>query len=214
MKKLTFLVTALLILTACDQKGSTESTKERAKAEQEAGTDVNNNNLAKKAEKMEEDLRKRYRFFAAIDYNYEGRFMIGKNNYKLKITLVPTLRLVETGRVRTLEEIQDDFNNLMLIAKTAVWDADNNRGIDGCVFDKVSPGYVNGNIELASSICANSFSIKLTVPGTAKQDRALVARKLADALFDGTESVIEYLHVDVSSKYNPEGYSTLVKKTN
>jgi hypothetical protein len=210
MKKIITLMALSVILAACDQKGSTSDTKDRARAEGEAETEVNNNNTDRRALKMEADLQKRYRFYKGVSGDFESSFKIKETTYKGKITFSPTIHILESERVRTVEEIQDDLNNLFLNAQVYIWTED--FGIIGCVFERVRADINTGVIQLFSSECTNSLEIRLTTKNTKAKDRKDTSELLAQSLVSGAQESIEYLHAEVSSKHNPNGYEFIGKK--
>jgi hypothetical protein len=213
MKKITLLLIMCFGFSACDNTSSSDATKDRARAERGAETDIENENLAKKSKMMEEDLKRRYRFFSGVENHYEGKFLIGKDQYQLKMTLVPTLRIVNSDRVRTLEEIQDDLNNLAFTVQTATWYVKDNVGISGCVFEKSKPDLATGVLHLASETCPNRFIVTLTTLSTKSEDRLNTSAILARDLLNGNTDFADYLHVEASSKYNPQGWNALIKRT-
>ncbi len=210
--KIFCLLIIAIALSACDQKSSPDDAKERARAEEEAGNDVANENLANRAKKMEEDLRKRYRFYSGVSHDYFANFNIGNNKYKAKLTFTPTLHIVETDRVRALEEIQEDLNNLYLNAQVVIWSDPDTIGANGCVFEKNRPDITTGKIQLVSTECPNRFAMKLTVPNTPSNERDLTSKLLAEALLSGTQNKVDYIYSQVNSKFNPNSYEITFKR--
>ena len=205
-----FYVFAITILGCAEQ--SLDKYKERAQAEEEAGRDVENENLARRARAMELDLRKRYKFYTSISNDYQGQFKINKNSYMLRIIFLPTLHILETERVRSLEEIQDDLSNLFLNAEVRVWSEESNIGVNTCVFEKIKPDMNNGWVQLMSSSCSNRFLIKLTENNISLQNRNVTSANLARAILNNEQTTIDYLQVEASSRFNPNGYEVLLKQ--
>lgn len=209
--KALILVIALLGLAACDKPNS-DGTYNRAKAESEAGKDTQNKNQEEKARLMEQDLQRRYRFYKAVSENYSGEFKREKYSYVMKASFSPTFHVIDSGRVRTLEEIQDDLNNLFLNARVVITDKAGDLGIPPCVFEKVRPDIMNGVIQLVAPSCPNKYTIYLTTPTTPRQEVGQQSAILARALLDGVQTVVEHLFIDVSPGYIPDGYSVLMTK--
>ena len=209
--KTLLLILVAFVLSACD-KPSSDGTYERAKKESEAGKDAQNGNLAEKAQKMEDDLRRRYRFYSGVSKKYNGKFKIKENEYVMSVSMSPTIHVVDTGRVRTLEEIQDDLNNLFLIAEVKISDLEGSIGAPGCVFKDVKPDIMSGTVRLIDGGCGNTYTISVTVPGTSEDDRLTVSTMLAREMLDGTQIGANHLYIDVSSRLNPNGYGVLVEK--
>lgn len=198
-------------LAACDKKDSS-GTENHGKINREGELDAENRNLAERARLAEQDLRRRYRFYSGISNDFVGSFKINDNQYKMKMTFTPTLHVIDTDRVRTLEEIQYDLDNLYLNAQVVIWNEPNNIGTAGCVFEKVRPDIVSGELQLIANECPNRFVVTLTVPNTNKKDRKKMAKFLAQALLDGQESEIGHLHTEVHSKFNPNGYEAILQR--
>lgn len=209
MKKIFLVILLSLGFIACDKKSSTDGTYKRARAEEEAGND----NLARKAQLMEQDLRRRYRFYSGISHAYLAQFQINERQYRARMIFSPTRHIVDAGRTRTLEEIQDDLDNLFLNVKVSIWDEEGTIGTPGCTFEKMSPDIMTGKIELISSGCPLSYSLRLTTPDTTREQRNEVSRLLAEALRNGDEDKIDFIHVSSSSTYNPNGYEFLLERT-
>ena len=124
----------------------------------------------------------------------------------------PTIHVVDTNRVRTLEEIQDDLNNLFLIAEVKISDLEGSIGAPGCVFQRVKPDIMSGIVRLIDSGCGNTYMVSVTVPGTSEDDRLNVSTLLAREILNGTQDEAEHLYIEVSSRLNPNGYGVLTEK--
>jgi hypothetical protein len=209
--RLLLLFVFTLGLAACDKKDSS-GTESHGEKNRQGEIDADNRNLAERAKLAEADLRRRYRFYKGIANDYVGSFQINDNQYKMKMTFTPTLHVIDTDRVRTLEEIQYDLDNLYLNAQVVVWDVPNSIGTSGCVFEKVRPDITSGEVQLIANECPNRFVVTLTVPGTDKKDRRNVSKALADSLLEGTDTEVENLHSEVHSKFNPNGYEVVLTK--
>lgn len=201
--KFLMILTLGLSLVACDKTNS-DGTYTRAKAESEAQKDTQNKNVDERAQKMERDLQKRFRFYNGVSNNYHGFFKINKNTYQMKVELFPSIHIIESNRIRTIEEIQDDMNNLFLNAQVVIWDQSGSIGAKGCVFDKVKPDIMNGVIQLISNECPNRYIVYV---GTSKSSQSE-----AQALLEGRQISAPKLQVSVSSQYNAQGYSVLLNK--
>lgn len=209
-----YLIVILLALTAvaCD-KTSDDGTLDRARKESEAGKDIDNENLAQKARRMEADLRRRYRFYQAVSHTYEGRFQ-GSNGvtYAGRVSMTPTLHVEETDRVRELEEIQYDLNNLFLNVQVYLWRPSNGLGLMNCSFADIRPDTENGIIYLVSDNCKNTFTVHLTVRNTSERELDDVSRRLAQAIKEGTQSDIDRLSIKATSTVNPANYRFEVRR--
>ena len=205
---LTFLLLANGLLSGCAQQDENKY-KEKAQIEENAKTKADLDSLNARAKDMETDLRKRFRFYKGISYKFLGTFEINGNVYRLKMTFSPTFFVTETERVRTLEEIQEDLNNLYLSAQVVLWDEESVLGTSGCTFERVRPDLKTGKMNLISADCPLQLSLILTTPNSNSADRDSVGALLANALLSGGQDSVDHLHVEVNSKFNPNAYEVL-----
>ena len=161
-----YLLTALILggalVGGCENQGN-ERLKEKAQIEgretAEEETKAQNENLAQKSSEMEEDLKVRHRFYQAVKGNYEGTFKTEQGTFKIKLNLVPSLPPYTSDRVRQLDEIVADINNLYLNAQIVQWNPSNSLSAVGCRIENIRPDIVNGTIDIASENCANFYGL-------------------------------------------------------
>lgn len=161
MKARLLFLAAALTLAACDQKGSTDSTKERAGAEQEAARDVENRNLAAKAERMERDLAHRHFFYSALEGRYDGSVKVGNRTFAIRITLSKSLAPYAGDRVRQLSEIESELNNLFFHAQVIQWNPADPNTAFGCRVSQLRPDMTKGIVKIESAECTNRYEIYL-----------------------------------------------------
>ena len=183
---------------------SMDKYKERAEYAQEGANKAENKNIDERAHKMELDLQKRFRFYNGVSNNYVGLFKINGNDYQMRVEMFPSIHIIESDRIRTLEEIQDDMNNLHLNAQVVIWDKAGSIGAKGCVFTAVKPDIMNGVIQLSSTDCPNRYTIYV---GNNKSSQSQ-----ATALREGKQKTAQALQTTVSSQHNPNGYSVSLRK--
>lgn len=211
MKTLLILVFALT-LAACDKAGSTDGTKERATAQEEANKEVENRNLAEKSKKMEAELWKRYRFYVGVANEYTGDFKNKETNYKMKMTFNPTLSLIETDRVRNLSEIQEDINNLFLSAQVLI-SVPKDQDSFGCIFEQAKVDLVRGVIQLISNQCGNMYSIKFNDSSDLNSPHSdKVSQSIAHDLLEKKRIFVEFLSVEVRSRHTSKTFKVSLKK--
>lgn len=162
MKTIILILTAVFVLAACDQKSSTDSTKDRAAAEQEGANKVENDNLAKKAQKMESDLSDRHFFYGAIEGQYQGTVQVGNQPYNIKFNFVRSLPAYVGDRVRQLSEIENDLNNLYFYIQVVQWHADDPSSAVGCRVGQIRPDMQRGTMTIASADCPNLYTVLLS----------------------------------------------------
>ena len=155
MKHLSLIVTALL-LASCG-KPDAKNLEEVAQRE----LIVENVNLERRAAKLEIDLEKKQLFFTALEGTYEGSFKAGEKIFKTRMTFIPSLPPYTSNRIRTLEEITADLNNLYFSVQTTHWNSNGTAVAAGCIFSQMSPDYDNGQIVAATETCPNVYKVNM-----------------------------------------------------
>lgn len=141
-----------------------EMAYEEGKAAAQAGTEEQNRNLAEKAKEMEGDLSLRHLFYKSVGGVYEGSFRLGNTSsqeYRIRITLVPSLSPYQSNRVRQLDEISYDLSHLFFNAQVVMWNPENELSAVGCRVKEIHPDLVNGSVAIASSDCSNLYSFQI-----------------------------------------------------
>lgn len=159
-----FILSLLSLLTVSCSKGD-ERLKEKARIEGDTLRDVENSNLAQKAESMEKDLARRHLFYQAIKGNYEGTISTNAGTFNIRITLTPSLPPIRVNRVRQLEEISSDLNNLMLNTQVVQWDPNSSISAVGCRVSNVRPDIEKGELAISHESCPNLYLIKIADRG-------------------------------------------------
>ena len=200
-------------LAACDQKSSTDSTKERAAAEQEGASKVENDNLAKKAAAMEQDLAKRHNFYASIAGEYEGSMKVDQDNFKIKFTFARSIPPYTDNRVRQLSEIENDLNNLYFHMQVVQWHPDDQSTAVGCRVTGLKPNMDDGTIAVASTDCPNLYTILLSEGGNAAfTDKVVKAKNVAQKVKNLALQDVPFLIGTVQPSSNAAKYYFRVKK--
>ncbi len=206
-----FIIT-LLSVNCADQ--SIQKYQKRAQIEQEGSNRAENENQRRKAIAMEETLQKRYHYYIGLSAEYHGQFTIQDNQYLAKLIFTPSFHLVPTERIRTLEEIQEDINNLYLNAQFILWDSEGKLGSQGCIYEKVKTNMLTGQIELFSTNCPARMTILFSQNGTQKESRHFVSKKLTEELLAGSRNNIPQLDAVVNSIHNQNGYEIIFIRQN
>ncbi|MCB0348077.1 MAG: hypothetical protein KDD37_04540 [Bdellovibrionales bacterium] len=200
-------------LAACDQKSSTDSTKERAAAEQEGASKVENDNLAKKAAAMEQDLAKRHNFYASIEGEYEGSMKVDQDTFKIKFTFSRSIPPYTDSRIRQLSEIENDLNNLYFHMQVVQWHPDDQSTAVGCRVAGLKPNMDAGSIAVASTDCPNLYTILLSEGGnSAFTDKVTKAKNVADKVKNFALQDVPFLIGAVQPSSNAGKYYFSVKK--
>ncbi len=216
MKRKFVAALALIAFAACDKPSSLDNTAERTKREQDTARDSENRNLAEKAKQMEKELRVRYRFYEAASGEFEGPVKIGRNEFIFSLRVWPSINIIETDRVRTLEEINQDINNLYLKAQAVFILNDRNAkgAYNECFFDQIKPELKAGAILLGSpESCRNIYMLSLAdnkkMGGTSAEIKAM-RESLAARVLAGESKKIPNFHVAMRIAGEPQAREVMV----
>lgn len=210
---LTVFAVCLGLWGCADQ--SVEKFKERAEAEQEGSNNAENDNLANKAVKMEQDLAMRHLFYGSIEGEYEGTMQTENEHYSIKFTFVRSIPPYSDGRIRQLSEIENDLNNLYFHMQVIQWHPDDQSTAVGCRVSGIRPNMDKGALTVASTDCPNLYSILLSEGGaSAFSDKLTKAESVAQKVKSLLIKEVPYLIGTVQPSSNASKYSFNVKKLN
>lgn len=216
MKRLTnFFILSLLsfVIASCQQPSQSEQDarrKDQANLEAEEQAKAEQKKLNEQSLKLERDLQRRYRFYAAVSYEYTGQIKINGTTYGISHTSQPTIPLYIGDRIRTVEEVQADLNNLGLDSSIRFWDIKKPQAATGCQFSNIKAFYENGAYKLQSEACGNIFNIfisgKILDPkdlgqmasGTVEGNAVSIAQAILSGQTNTVESVIVQMQSTVS----------------
>lgn len=207
MKKLFALLSLglIVIISGCAEQ-SAEKLKDRAKAEEQANRDVNNENIDQRSQALEDELQRRFRFFSGVNHTYEGTMISNQTAFVVKIDLSPSLFPPRVSRPRSLEEVQFDLNNLSLHAVVNFIDKKSLTGIGGCTFASIKPDLRRGVIFLISDECPQTFYLELKDEALNESSEALASR-----LYAGELSRVDSFRVKAKSKHLTQERNFFVK---
>lgn len=183
MRVIVLLCVLFLSAVGCDKKGSIDSTKERASAEQQAGKDVENKNQADKAGRMEAELSQRHKFYGALEGEYSGSLAVDNETYNIKLTFARSLPPYTGTRVRELSEIESDLNNLFLHMQVVQWHPADVGSAVGCRVSGIRPNMDEGAMIITSPDCPNLYSVLVSADGD-HNDKFQKAKDVAQKLKD------------------------------
>lgn len=200
-------------VVACDQKSSTENTKQRATAEEDARKKVENDNLAEKAEKMEKDLAERHYFYNALEGEYQGTVKVNKDTYNIKLNFVRSIPPFTGDRIRQLSEIENDLNNLFFHIQVVQWHPSDMATAVGCRVSEIKPNMDDGALIITSADCPNLYSVYLAENfDRAVKDQKAEAKKIAEKLKQHQIQSIPILTGVIKPSSHAAQYSFSVKK--
>ena len=139
-----------------------EQARQEGRAQAEEQMNIENGNLSSKAQKMEADLSNRHRFYQSISGTYEGKLTTEQGEFNIRLTLIPSLAPYQSDRIRQLEEITQDLNNLYFNVQIVQWSAENQLSSVGCRATGIRPDLTNGTISIASPDCANLYLLSIS----------------------------------------------------
>lgn len=210
--KAIFILTAILTVVSCSKDD--KRLKENAASESESQLKVENANLSAKAEQMEKDLKRRHRFYQAIKGMYEGDISTSFGTFNIRITLNPSLAPMNHNRVRQLDEITADLNNLMIHAQILQWDPKNEATAIGCRVSNIRPDIEKGTISISTESCPNLYQISVTergYPGSSSENTTM-ARRVAEQVLEGDLREIDSINGTVQPSTNASIFKFVAHK--
>ncbi|MEK6579589.1 MAG: hypothetical protein AABZ55_10220 [Bdellovibrionota bacterium] len=208
----TLLSIALLIMVGCGD--GQERLKEKAgiegRANSEAGIAAEEEHLARKAMEMEADLAIRQRFYQGVKGSYEGTLETEDGPFYIRLNLVPSLPPYSTPRVRVLDEITADLNNLYFNIQVVQWNPNNTLSAVGCRVEHVRPDILSGEITIASQNCANFYALRISDPDPTHS--SIKSSELASGLRNGTLDAISSIDGMIQPSTNAKTYRFRAKK--
>lgn len=210
LNRIKFMFAVIFLMSACAQRDQDNKRLEEvadiqaqqdAKAQQEA--------LNKKSIMMEKDLQRRYRFYSSVAYKYEGQIKIDGTDYGILFQSQPTIPLYNGDRIRTVEEVSEDLNNLGLNASFKFWNIKKPESTTGCQFPSTKAFYENGSFQLRNeTTCGNIFNVYLSNSLVTSKELPEVFQKnsveanavtLSQMILSGQKSTADFLTVQMTS---------------
>jgi hypothetical protein len=178
--------------------------------EAKGNIDEQNENYARRVKAMEDDLALRHQFFAALSGVYVGEarsIVTNEVTHQVNITVVPSLPpYPNTGRVRTIEELEYELNNLYLNIESL----DSHDTIAyGCVFQAVRPDMNRGTLQLVADMCVKTLSLQIAMSGRLS---SLTSAEVASGVFSGEIENVEIMKGFSNSNVSGVRHSLNLKK--
>lgn len=190
-----------------------EIAKAEGRAQAETGIDASNANLSAKAQLMEADLATRHLFYQALKGTYDGSLTTEQGEFKIRITLVPSLPPVAFNRTRQLEEIAADLNNLFFHAQVLQWNPASPQNAVGCRSENVKPDLVQGEISIASLNCPNLYQLRIFDAAFASSITEQESIETARAIREGKITKLSEIRGEVHPTTNAAIYTLSVKRS-
>ena len=220
MKRYGWLLGVVILgLAGCqaDKEGINEKAAIEGKATSEAGIKAENANLLSKSQEMESDLTTRHRFYQAVRGTFEGDLQTNQGSYKIRLTLVPSLHPYIAPRIRQLDEVVSDLNNLYFNAQVVQWNAANPLSAVGCRVSGIRPDLINGEITIAAESCPNLYSLRITDGILSSADLGAarlseVSSRMAAQITEGKLDKIDSIAGEVHPSTNASVYHFVVAR--
>ena len=158
------------------------------------GRGSQNENQKMWAEKMEEDLNKRKRFIQAIEGDFFGEVDVQNISFDINARFVSSIPIAFPSRVRTLDEINFELQNLNLNLFVKLENPRVPNSAVTCVVEGYRPDVNKGVINIITESCKNSFHLSIsdsTLDVRSDEARLKDSRSLAAQVTSGSVSRVE-----------------------
>ena len=192
MKNLIIILPCVLLLSC--SKGGDDRLAEQADIQAREQYQAQNENQKMWAEKMEEDLNKRKRFIQAIEGDFFGEVDVQNISFDINARFVSSIPIAFPSRVRTLDEINFELQNLKLNLFVKLENPRVPNSAVTCVVEGYRPDVNKGVINIITESCKNSFHLSIsdsTLDVRSDEARLKDSRSLAAQVTSGSVSRVE-----------------------
>lgn len=192
MKNLIIILPCVLLLSC--SKGGDDRLAEQADIQAREQYQAQNENQEMWAEKMEEDLNKRKRFIQAIEGDFFGEVDVQNISFDINARFVSSIPIAFPSRVRTLDEINFELQNLNLNLFVKLENPRVPNSAVTCVVEGYRPDVNKGVINIITESCKNSFHLSIsdsTLDVRSDEARLKDSRSLAAQVTSGSVSRVE-----------------------
>ncbi len=164
LKKKIFIFVCLIGLVGC---GDSKEDYQQSLAEQEQISSQQQIEAARieqerKAGEMEKYLNKRKVFIQAIEGEFSGDLSIESSEFRISLEIIPSLPIEFHDRVRQLEEIAFEIENLSLNLKIKMENPKVPNSATSCNIVNYKPNLEKGIINVITNECKNVFKFILS----------------------------------------------------
>tara|TARA_Y100001936_G_scaffold253695_1_gene320141 strand:+ start:2097 stop:2738 length:642 start_codon:yes stop_codon:yes gene_type:complete len=192
VKNLIIILPCVLLLSC--SKGGDDRLAEQADIQAREQYQAQNENQKMWAEKMEEDLNKRKRFIQAIEGDFFGEVDVQNISFDINARFVSSIPIAFPSRVRTLDEINFELQNLNLNLFVKLENPRVPNSAVTCVVEGYRPDVNKGVINIITESCKNSFHLSIsdsTLDVRSDEARLKDSRSLAAQVTSGSVSRVE-----------------------
>ncbi len=207
------LFVVMSVFSGCQQPSQSEQDakrKEQANIEAEEQAKADQQKQNEQSLRLERDLQRRYRFYAAVTAEYTGQIKIDGTEYGISHKSQPSIPLYMGDRIRTVEEVQSDLNTLGLNTSFRFWNIKKPEAATGCLFSGAKAFFENGSYRLQSTECGNIFNIFVSDQIIPAKEFATItdekidnkAAEIAQSILAAQKNTVDYLVVQRLSPLN------------
>lgn len=207
-----FLALTLLISCGKDEKTLEEVSGVQGQEAAKKQIEEENRNLAVKAELMESELKQRVDFYLALVGDYEGEINLLGNKSKIELSIQPDTMPLPTTRIRTLEEITNDLNQVSVSILLKHYASGSKIVSVSCRINKIKPNINSGSLSLSSEDCPNFYQLYVSENLDNNIDIEVDAQNYSWEIYNSTEKSFPYLRGMINPGATPGTYEFVLKR--
>ena len=161
MKTVILLLLGASLITGCS-KGGDKRLEEKADIQAQRdiqAININNNEIVAK---LEGDLNKRKQFIRSIQGEFEGKLTVDGTDYMMRLKITPTIPTEDNSRVRTIDEVNFEIQNLGLNINIKQWNPNVPLSAVTCTIQNYRPDTQKGMINIISENCKNLYEFYIS----------------------------------------------------
>lgn len=160
MKTLTIFTLLVLTLVSCSKNGDDRiAEQENIRAQEQVNAENDNRTVLSAG--PEKELNRIKNFMKAVKGEYKTAIEIMSIPLDIFVDIVPSKEIVFYDRVRNVEEIQAELNELSLTIKVLIENPNIPNSGSTCIFEGHKPDTKNGIMKLIKDGCKNTFVLGL-----------------------------------------------------
>ena len=168
--KTLILIFCSLSLIACSKGGDDRvSEKEGIRAERQVEAENENRRVLNQG--AERELNELKHYISAVEGRFGGEVQLAESIFDLTVELTPSMPIRFYDRVRNIEEIQFEKENLNVTVKIILESRRIENNAFTCVFEGHQPDIERGLMNLVRESCPNSLILKLSSDTSASDIR-------------------------------------------
>lgn len=196
-KKVIFLLTLAVGLYGCGENKDEylDSLGKQNEISSQQQIQAERNEHERKAREMEKYLDERKVFIQALEGEFSGELNIDNNEFFISLEMIPSIPIEFYGRVRQLEEITYEIENLSLNLKVKMENPRVPNSASSCNIVNYKPDLSKGIINIISNECKNVFKFILSDTNETFELQQIYseARDVSRQVIAGTIQTVEFL---------------------